>query len=72
MVVAQAWLMHEDLGILPIILLDEGLSHLDMQHREVLFAHLKNLQCQFWLSGIDVARFSDWLPEAMNVTLASS
>lgn len=71
LLLAQAWLMSEDLGVTPIVLLDEGLSHLDAQHREVLFAHLRSLQCQFWLSGIDVARYLDWLPEAQSVTLST-
>ena len=70
MLLAQAWLMRQSLGIVPMLLLDEALSHLDAAHQELLFAHLHSLQGQYWLSGVEVARHADFAKDALQVSLS--
>ncbi|NQY82498.1 MAG: hypothetical protein HRT36_05650 [Alphaproteobacteria bacterium] len=72
MILAQAWLMYEELGIVPIVLLDEALSHLDQTHQKLLFAHLHALDCQYWLSGVEAVRYRTFAPDALSVSLSES
>ena len=70
MLLAQAWLMRQALGIVPLMLLDEALSHLDQNHQKLLFTHLHGLKCQYWLSGVEVTRQMNFTEDAMQVSLS--
>jgi DNA replication and repair protein RecF len=52
-ILAEARLATRRRGEAPILLLDEVAAHLDRQRREALFAELKSLAAQCWLTGTD-------------------
>ena len=70
MLLTQAWLMRTSLGIVPMLLLDEALSHLDTAHQELLFTHLHNLGAQYWLSGVEIDRSAHFARDAIQVPLS--
>lgn len=47
-------------GVVPMVLLDEVVAHLDAARRVALFAELHALGTQCWLTGTDTALFSDF------------
>ncbi len=57
-VLAHALLMRAEKGFVPVILLDEVAAHLDAKRREQLFAVLRALRGQVWLTGTDEAVFA--------------
>jgi DNA replication and repair protein RecF len=59
LVLAHAALVAETTGITPLILLDEVVAHLDPHRRAALFAELKKLGAQVWLTGADPAAFAE-------------
>jgi DNA replication and repair protein RecF len=59
LVLAHATLVAETTGIIPLLLLDEVVAHLDPGRRGALFAELKKLGAQVWLTGADPAAFGD-------------
>src|ERR1700761_9151631 len=59
LVLAHAGLVSEMTGITPLLLLDEVVAHLDPGRRGALFAELKKLGAQVWLTGADPAAFGD-------------
>ena len=61
--------MRQSLGIVPLMLLDEALSHLDHDHQKLLFTHLHGLKCQYWLSGVEIARHINFTEDAIQVSL---
>jgi len=61
-VLAHADLVAEDRRARPILLLDEVAAHLDPVRREALFGRLSDAGGQAWLTGTEVAPFSD-VPE---------
>ena len=46
-------------GRLPMLLLDEGTAHLDPMRRDALFALLRSLGAQVWMTGTDASQFAD-------------
>lgn len=70
MLLAQAWLMQQSSGMVPMLLLDEALSHLDTTHQVLLFDHLNRLGCQYWISGVDLADSTDFATDALAVSLS--
>jgi DNA replication and repair protein RecF len=46
-------------GIVPLLLLDEVVAHLDPARRKALFDELAKLGAQVWMSGADPAAFAD-------------
>jgi DNA replication and repair protein RecF len=57
-ILAHAKAMKNTLGgMLPILLLDEVVAHLDADRREGLFNELRGLGAQCWLTGTDRALF---------------
>src|SRR6201995_737641 len=59
LVLAHAALVAETTGIVPLLLLDEVVSHLDPNRRTALFAELAKLGAQVWLTGADPAAFAE-------------
>lgn len=58
-VLAHARMLQAEQGTCPLILLDEVAAHLDVERRMQLFAILKTLPAQIWLTGTEAAVFSD-------------
>jgi DNA replication and repair protein RecF len=59
LVLAHAALVAETTGIVPLLLLDEVVAHLDPSRRTALFAELAKLGAQVWLTGADPAAFAE-------------
>jgi DNA replication and repair protein RecF len=59
LVLAHANLVAEMTGIIPLLLLDEIVAHLDPNRRKALFAELLTLGSQVWMTGADPAAFAD-------------
>ncbi|HVX78746.1 MAG TPA: DNA replication/repair protein RecF [Bradyrhizobium sp.] len=59
LVLAHASLVAEMTGIIPLLLLDEVVAHLDPGRRKALFAELSTLGSQVWMTGADPAAFAD-------------
>jgi DNA replication and repair protein RecF len=51
-------------GMLPILLLDEAMAHLDAERRIGLFQELRDIGAQYWLTGTDRALFDGMDPHA--------
>jgi DNA replication and repair protein RecF len=69
LILAHAALVAEMTGIIPLLLLDEIVAHLDPGRRTALFEELTGLGAQVWLTGADPAAFGDIGPsgEIFNV-----
>jgi DNA replication and repair protein RecF len=69
LVLAHATLVAEMTGIVPLLLLDEVVAHLDPGRRKALFNELARLGAQVWMTGADPAAFGDIGPsgEIFNV-----
>ncbi|MBI5265377.1 MAG: AAA family ATPase, partial [Bradyrhizobium sp.] len=59
LVLAHAALVAEMTGIVPLLLLDEVVAHLDPNRRAALFGELATLGAQVWLTGADPAAFGE-------------
>ena len=59
LVLAHASLVAEMTGIIPLLLLDEVVAHLDPNRRKALFGELAKLGAQVWMTGADPAAFAD-------------
>ncbi len=59
LILAHATLVAETTGIVPMLLLDEIVAHLDPGRRTALFAELGTLGAQVWLTGADPAAFAE-------------
>ena len=59
LVLAHASLVAEMTGIIPLLLLDEVVAHLDPVRRKALFVELATLGSQVWMTGADPAAFAD-------------
>src|SRR5689334_6862444 len=59
LVLAHATLVAEMTGIVPLLLLDEVVAHLDPNRRAALFDELRKLGAQVWLTGADPAAFAE-------------
>ncbi len=57
-VLAQARLRTETLGVAPLLLLDEVIAHLDHVRRDALFDALTSLNAQSWMTGTDSVLFA--------------
>jgi len=69
LVLAHATLVAEMTGIVPLLLLDEVVAHLDPARRKALFDELARLGAQVWMTGADPAAFGEIGPsgELFNV-----
>jgi len=69
LILAHATLVAEMTGIVPLLLLDEIVAHLDPGRRAALFDELTRLGAQVWLTGADPVAFGDIGPsgEIFNV-----
>lgn len=59
LVLAHAALVAEMTGIVPLLLLDEIVAHLDPARRVALFGELAALRAQVFMTGADPAAFAD-------------
>src|SRR5690242_2345246 len=59
LILAHATLVAETTGIIPLLLLDEVVAHLDPGRRSALFGELGKLGAQVWLTGADPAAFAE-------------
>ncbi len=59
LVLAHATMVAEMTGIVPLLLLDEVVAHLDPGRRRALFDELARLGAQVWMTGADPAAFVD-------------
>jgi DNA replication and repair protein RecF len=59
LILAHAALVAEMTGIVPLLLLDEIIAHLDPGRRTALFDELTRLGAQVWLTGADPVAFGD-------------
>src|SRR5690348_6265002 len=59
LVLAHATLVAEMTGLVPLLLLDEVVAHLDPGRRKALFDELAQLGAQVWMTGADPAAFID-------------
>jgi len=59
LVLAHASLVAEMTGIVPLLLLDEVVAHLDPNRRNALFDELAKLGAQVWMTGADPAAFAE-------------
>jgi DNA replication and repair protein RecF len=59
LVLAHASLVADMTGIIPLLLLDEVIAHLDPNRRIALFDELTKLGAQVWMTGADPAAFAD-------------
>jgi DNA replication and repair protein RecF len=69
LVLANAELIAETVGIAPILLLDEIVAHLDPGRRSALFDALERLGSQVWISGAEPAAFGEIAKRAQIVTI---
>jgi DNA replication and repair protein RecF len=58
LVLAHARLVGRLSGIMPLILLDEVVAHLDPDRRSALYTTLEQMSAQAWLTGADPAAFT--------------
>jgi DNA replication and repair protein RecF len=58
LVLAHAGLVAQMTGIVPLLLLDEVVAHLDPNRRAALFDELAALTAQVWMTGADPAAFA--------------
>lgn len=59
LVLAHATMVAEMTGIVPLLLLDEVVAHLDPGRRKALFDELSKLGAQVWMTGADPLAFAD-------------
>src|SRR6201997_3170270 len=59
LVLAHAPFIAETTGIIPLLLPDEVVAHLDPGRRTALFSELAKLGAQVWLTGADPAAFAE-------------
>ncbi|PAY10322.1 MULTISPECIES: DNA replication/repair protein RecF [Bradyrhizobium] len=59
LVLAHATMVAQMTGIVPLLLLDEVVAHLDPNRRKALFEELGKLGAQVWMTGADPAAFVD-------------
>jgi DNA replication and repair protein RecF len=59
LILAHANLVAEMTGIVPLLLLDEVVAHLDPRRRAALFDELATLGAQVWMTGADPAAFTE-------------
>jgi DNA replication and repair protein RecF len=64
LILAQARAVKREVGVPPILLLDEIAAHLDRARRLGLFAALAQLECQAWMTGTEVELFAELEREA--------
>jgi DNA replication and repair protein RecF len=58
LVLAHAGLVSDMIAIVPLLLLDEVVAHLDPDRRAALFDELERLRVQVWMTGADPAAFA--------------
>lgn len=71
LVLAQARLVADLSGIVPILLLDEVAAHFDPTRREALFGRLAELDAQVLMTGADPAAFSSLAERAEKLVVAA-
>jgi DNA replication and repair protein RecF len=67
LVLAHARLIADMTGVVPILLLDEVVAHLDPARRAALHAELAQLGAQVWMTGADPTLFAEMKNPAITV-----
>lgn len=70
LILAQAQLLLAETGRAPLLLLDEIAAHLDHTRREALYAHLRALGGQIWLTGTDADVYASVLADGQHFHIA--
>jgi DNA replication and repair protein RecF len=70
LVLAHATLVAETTGIVPLLLLDEVVAHLDPARRGALHAELRQIGTQVWMTGADPAQFAEVGPDTAIVEVS--
>ncbi len=71
LVLAHAQMMRAEKGFVPVLLLDEVAAHLDDARRVQLFACLRALGGQVFVTGTDAAVFAPCAPDAQYVSVTA-
>jgi DNA replication and repair protein RecF len=71
-ILANAYALIQKYNIIPIMLFDEMISHLDAKNRELLFDEIYKINSQCWLTGIDPKSFAYIKDKANFIHLSSS
>lgn len=71
-ILSQMAVQMKEQGLCPILLLDEGASHLDARRRDALFSLLEALPTQVWLTGTDESAFDFFKNRAVRLNVADS
>jgi DNA replication and repair protein RecF len=69
MILAGARLVAVERSLVPLLLLDEVVAHLDAYHRDALFTTVADLGAQAWYAGTDVGAFAPLARCANFITL---
>ncbi len=70
-ILAHAQLIGRISGIMPLLLLDEVVAHLDPHRRIALCETLDGMNVQTWVTGADPAAFAPWVGRAKIYEIAS-
>jgi DNA replication and repair protein RecF len=57
-VLSNALLQTQNHGVAPLLLLDEGVAHLDKMRRSALFEVIAALKSQVWFTGVEASLFA--------------
>ncbi|MDE0112183.1 MAG: DNA replication/repair protein RecF, partial [Albidovulum sp.] len=68
-VLANARALSGDLGISPVLLLDEVSAHLDESRRAALYEEILSLRLQAWVTGTDISHFEKLIRNAQHFSV---
>ena len=71
LVLAHARLIADMTGVVPVLLLDEVVAHLDPARRVALHTELGELGAQVWMTGADPALFGEIKDKAAMIEVRS-
>jgi DNA replication and repair protein RecF len=69
LILANAWVVAQDLGAAPVLLLDEIAAHLDAPRRAALYAGVMSLGGQAWMTGTGAGLFEELGDDAQRLEL---
>ncbi len=68
-ILAQAYALIERFKVIPILLFDEVISHLDSKNRSLLFDEILKIKAQAWLTGVEPKSFAQIVDKAKFIHL---
>lgn len=69
LILANAWAVARDVGAAPVLLLDEIAAHLDAARRAALYAGIRSLGGQAWMTGTGAGLFDEFEDHAQRLEL---